>query len=92
MDTDWNVWLSCPQCPAVLGEPCLALLGAGPQALLSRPQAVPHSGRKRRGAAKAPAAKPRGAASSTSAGRRTARKQQSTADAWLALAERRRQG
>src|ERR1044071_7850886 len=98
MAVDWGEMLACEQCVATFGKPCLDLLGAGPEALPSRPRAVPHSGRKSRAEAaakraapaKATAAKPRPAASSTSAGRRTARKTTSTADAWIALAERRR--
>jgi hypothetical protein len=41
---DWN-FLSCPVCPALLGEPCLSLSGwyGGPVAVATD---RPHGGRK----------------------------------------------
>jgi hypothetical protein len=87
--------LACPQCGSGLGRKCLDLLGAGPQAVPSVERDIPHSGRKRRGQATAtrtakavPAV--RKVAGSSSAGRRAARKTDTTASAWLALAERQR--
>jgi hypothetical protein len=88
--TDWTQWLSCPQCPAVLGEPCLSLLGAGPEALPSEVCEAPHSGRKRRGTA-APRRAP-ATGNGTNVARRAARRTESTAAAWLAVQQRWRRG
>jgi hypothetical protein len=90
--TDWSHYQACTVCEAELGEPCYALLARGPQSLPTRYADLPHSSRKLRGARpRKPATMQVAApAKSTGVARRGARKTNSTAAAWLALAEKQR--
>jgi hypothetical protein len=86
--THWGLYLACPACPAVMGDPCYDLTSGGPQALPARPRSVPHSSRKLSGA-KAGTPKPAKLPTARSAGpaaRRAKARTASTADAWRALA------
>lgn len=86
--TDWADWLSCPQCPALLGGACFTLSSGGPEALPARYADVPHSGRKRRGATATRTATARLGPQTSPVVRRTAKRQASTAKSWADVARR----
>lgn len=94
--TDWDQWYACDVCHALLGQACFDLSSGGPQALPPRYREVPHSCRKPWTAVApvdrppAPELRPKPPAKAAPAVRRRSRSTESTADAWRALAEKRR--
>lgn len=88
--TDWGEYLACTGCHARMGQACYALSSGGPEALPPVYLDEPHRKRKLRSATTtatrvAPTAK-KGAGPQ----RRRAENTASVADAWRALADRKR--
>lgn len=89
--TDWSAYVACTQCEAKAGEACYLLLARGPEAGPSVMAEVPHSSRKLGGQKSQPVATPRKQVA-TLPQRRAARKAESQADAWAAIADRKNRG